>query len=82
MVLEISSAKDLSRWVWEIDGEKYLIRLRRLTPRESWRLMGFTDEDFEKASAVCSNTQLFKQAGNSIVKQVLMRVFLEMMEVE
>lgn len=79
MVLEISQARDLSKWVWEIDGEYFLIRLRRLTPKESWRLMGFTDEDYEKASSVCSNTQLFKQAGNSIVKQVLMACFKEMM---
>lgn len=46
-------------------------RIRKLTPREYWRLMGFTDEDFDKASAVNSNTQLYKQAGNSIVVNVL-----------
>lgn len=45
--------------------------VRKLTPRECWRLMGFTDSDFEKAQAVCSDTQLYKQAGNSIVVQVL-----------
>lgn len=53
---------------------------RRLTPREYWRLMGFTDEDFDKASAVNSNTQLYKQAGNSIVVNVLMAIFKEMLE--
>lgn len=37
--------------------------------------MGFTDSDFDKAQAVVSNTQLYKQAGNSIVKQVLMAIF-------
>jgi len=46
-------------------------RIRKLTPKECWRLMGFDDEDFEKASKVCSNTQLYKQAGNSIVVNVL-----------
>ena len=46
-------------------------RVRKLTPRECWRLMGFTDEQFDKASEVCSNTQLYKQAGNSIVVNVL-----------
>ena len=46
-------------------------RIRKLTPKESWRLMGFDDEDFEKASKVNSNTQLYKQAGNSIVVNVL-----------
>lgn len=45
--------------------------VRKLTPRECWRLMGFTDSDFDKARAVCSDTQLYKQAGNSIVVNVL-----------
>ena len=45
--------------------------IRKLTPKEYYRLMGFDDEDFEKASKVCSNTQLYKQAGNSIVVNVL-----------
>jgi len=47
------------------------LRIRKLTPKECWRLMGFNDEDFEKASGVNSNTQLYKQAGNSIVVNVL-----------
>ena len=54
-------------------------RIRKLTPRECWRLMGFSDEDFEKAEAVCSNTQLYKQAGNSIVVNVLMAGFWELL---
>lgn len=55
-------------------------RIRKLTPRECWRLMGFSDEDFDKAAAVNSNTQLYKQAGNSIVKNVLMAIFGKMVE--
>lgn len=47
------------------------LRIRKLTPREYWRLMGFSDEVFEKAQKVNSDTQLFKQAGNSIVVNVL-----------
>lgn len=47
------------------------LRIRKLTPKECWRLMGFDDADFEKASQVNSNTQLYKQAGNSIVVNVL-----------
>ena len=44
------------------------IKIRKLTPLECWRLMGFNDEDFEKAANIpTSNTQLYKQAGNSIV---------------
>ena len=47
------------------------LRIRKLTPKECWRLMGFDDSDFDKASQVNSNTQLYKQAGNSIVVNVL-----------
>ena len=55
------------------------MRIRKLTPKECWRLMGFTDEDFEKAHQVVSDTQLYKQAGNSIVVQVLEGIFREML---
>ena len=47
------------------------LRIRKLTPKECWRLMGFDDEDYERAAQVNSNTQLYKQAGNSIVVNVL-----------
>ena len=47
------------------------LRIRKLTPKECWRLMGFDDSDFEKAEKVNSNSQLYKQAGNSIVVPVL-----------
>ena len=53
-------------------------RIRKLTPKECWRLMGFDDEDFEKAEKVNSNTQLYKQAGNSIVVDVLEHIFIEL----
>ncbi len=63
-------------------GNSYLYnvnyRIRKLTPRECWRLMDFSDEDFEKAAEVNSNTQLYKQAGNSIVKNVLIAIFGQM----
>jgi DNA (cytosine-5)-methyltransferase 1 len=49
--------------------------IRKLTPKECWRLMGFDDEDFNKAAQVNSNTQLYKQAGNSIVVNVLEAIF-------
>ena len=74
---KISSAITTSfRPSYEI--EKY--RIRKLTPKECWRLMGFSDEDFEKAAKVNSNTQLYKQAGNSIVKDVLMAIFRQMID--
>lgn len=50
-------------------------RIRKLTPKECWRLMGFDDESFFKAEKVVSNSQLYKQAGNSIVVNVLMAIF-------
>ena len=57
-------------------------RIRKLTPKECWRLMGFDDEDFEKAKAIpTSNTQLYKQAGNSIVVNVLEKIFKNLFEV-
>jgi len=68
----------------QCEGEKLYFmeteyRIRKLTPRECWRLMGFTDEDFDKAEKVVSNSQLYKQAGNSIVCNVLCAIFKEML---
>lgn len=65
------------------EGEGTLIRkedlaIRKLTPQECWRLMDFTDEDFKKAQAVNSNTQLYKQAGNAIVTNCLVALFGQM----
>lgn len=51
------------------------LRIRKLTPKECYRLMGFDDEAFERAEKVNSNAQLYKQAGNSIVVDVLMAIF-------
>lgn len=52
------------------------LRIRKLTPLECWRLMGFDDKDFYKAkNSGISNSQLYKQAGNSIVVNVLMKIF-------
>lgn len=48
---------------------------RRLTPKETWRLMGVNEEDIEKASQLISSTSLYKQSGNSIVVAVLEAVF-------
>ena len=51
------------------------LTVRKLTPKECWRLMGMTDEDYFKAAEVCSESQLYKQAGNSIVVDVLEAIF-------
>ena len=55
-------------------------RIRKLTPKECWRLMDFTDEDYTKAEKVNSNTQLYKQAGNSIVVNVLVAIMGQLFE--
>lgn len=47
------------------------VRIRKLTPKECWRLQGFTDKQFEKAAKVNSNTQLYKQAGNAVTVNVV-----------
>ena len=55
------------------------MRIRKLTPKETWRLMGFDDEDFDKASKVCSETNLYHQAGNSIVVNVIYSILKELL---
>ena len=68
--------------VWESTNCKEVqwctYRIRKLTPLSCWRLMDFSDEDFEKAAEVNSNTQLYKQAGNSIIKNVLVAILGQM----
>ena len=57
-------------------------RIRKLTPKECYRLMGFTDEEFDKAQKVNCNSQLYKQAGNSIVVDVLAALFQEIINAD
>ena len=56
------------------------LKIRKLTPKECYRLMGFDDEDFYKAEAVNSNSQLYKQAGNSIVVDVIEKIYEKLFE--
>lgn len=63
--------------ILEVEMEDY--KIRQLTPKECWRLMGFSDKDFEAAAEVNSNTQLYAQAGNSIVVDVLEAIFKNML---
>ena len=56
------------------------LKIRKLTPKECYRLMGFDDEDFHKAEVVNSNTQLYKQAGNSIVVDVIEKIYEKLFE--
>lgn len=62
------------------EGNKILtgIRIRKLTPKECFRLMGFHDSAYEAASKVVSNSQLYKQSGNSIVVDVLYYILVEL----
>lgn len=68
-----------SQPVGNAGGNSYLYnvgyRIRKLTPRECGRLMGVSDEDIDKMAAVNSNTQLYKQFGNSIVVDVMCAMF-------
>ena len=54
--------------------EHACFRFRRLAPKECWRLQGFSDELFEKAKAVNSDSQLYKQAGNAVTVNVAFEV--------
>lgn len=59
------------------------IRIRRLTPRECWRLQGFPDEYFDKAKAAgISDTQLYKQAGNGVTVNVARAISERLKEIE
>ena len=60
------------------EGKMSDLRIRKLTPKECWRLMGFPDEAFEKAKEVNSNTQLYKQAGNSIVVNCIEEILINL----
>lgn len=69
------SNKLSKRYIIKDKEELKHLSIRRLTEKECWRLMGFDDESFFKAEKVVSNSQLYKQAGNSIVVNVLMAIF-------
>lgn len=65
--------------IWEsVEKKRQKYAIRKLTPLETWRLMNFSDDDFYKAQAVNSNSQLYKQSGNSIVKAVLIAIFSQL----
>ena len=50
------------------------VRIRKLTPKECFRLQGFPDEYFDRAAEVCSDSQLYKQAGNSVTVNVIYEI--------
>ena len=70
----------LSNTLTSVQKDNYVLepqyRIRKLTPLECLRLMGFDDEDYEKVRAIgMSDSQIYKQAGNSIVVNVLEEIF-------
>ena len=59
----------------EPNGEVHIGRIRKLTPRECWRLQGFTDEQFNKAKATgLSDSRLYKMAGNAVTVNVIAEI--------
>lgn len=59
----------------ELNGEVHIGRIRKLTPRECWRLQGFTDEQFNKAKATgLSDSRLYKMAGNAVTVNVISEI--------
>ena len=73
IAVNISADLGSNKNIANMDCTKF--RVRKLTPKECWRLMGFDDESFSRAEKVVSNSKLYKQAGNSIVVDVLMAIF-------
>lgn len=65
-----------------IEPEIKSLRVRKLTPKECYKLMGFTDKQFDRSQAFSSDSQLYKQAGNSIVVDVLYYIFGKLFEVD
>lgn len=65
-----------TKTVVDVDNHKYPFRIRKLTPKECWRLQGFDDEDIDRCIAGgVSSSQLYKQAGNSIAVNCLCAIF-------
>lgn len=73
----IMTAQGGNRQPLVVDDVKW--RIRKLTPLECWRLMGFSDEDCNRASAYVSDSSLYKQAGNSIVTSCLVAIFYSLL---
>lgn len=69
--------------VYNMDMETFgcCIKIRKLTPREAWRLQAIEDKYFDKAAAVNSDAQLYKQAGNSVTVSVVYAIALKIKEI-
>ena len=78
--IAIKNATNAQKDNYAVELPEY--RIRKLTPKECWRSMGCSDEDFHKAEQVNSNSQLYKQAGNAIVVDVLEAIFKQIFRVD
>jgi DNA (cytosine-5)-methyltransferase 1 len=68
---------DIANTLTSVQKDNLLLqqtRIRRLTPKECFRLQGFPDEYFNRAAAVNSDSQLYKQAGNSVTVNVIYEI--------
>ena len=65
-----------------VNPENQNIRIRKLTPKECWRLQGFSDTQYEKVAAINSNSQLYKQAGNAVTVNVVEEIGKHIMSIE
>ena len=73
----IMTAQGGNRQPLVVDNVKW--RIRKLIPKECWRLMGFSDKDCDRASKYVSDSALYKQAGNSIVTSCLVAIFYSLL---
>lgn len=71
---KIAPTLDTGCEVGVVEEEGKIIRVRKLTPKECFRLQGFPDEYFERAASICSDSQLYKQAGNSVTVNVIYEI--------
>lgn len=78
-VMEIEEARRLGGLFDTEEQRQNNMRIRKLTPKECWRLMGWDDESFAKAESVNSNAQLYKQAGNGIVVNCFAAIIKELL---
>lgn len=64
----------------EVIKDGYAYRIRKITPKESFRLMGLTDQEFEDAEKVASNSALYKAAGNGLIPNCIIAILGQMIE--
>lgn len=71
---KVSPTLETTSTVAKLESEEKEMKVRRLTPRECFRLQGWSDEYFDRAAFVNSDTQLYKQAGNGVTVNVIYEI--------